>query len=107
MLLVIIPYNGFCCVPGPVNNSAIFGSRKNRMSCVTDHTKEIAKETILLSIPKKETILILKYLDGLLYYSKWDLAASLTIFKIQGALPTKTHSKLSLPTRALHIFRRG
>ena len=42
-------YNGFCCIPGPVNNSAIFGSRKNRMSCVTDHTKGLEKETILLS----------------------------------------------------------
>ena len=42
-------YNGFCCDPGPVNNSAIFGSRKNRMSCVTDHTKGLEKETILSS----------------------------------------------------------
>ena len=32
-------YNGVCCNPGPANNSAIFGSRKNRMSWETDHTK--------------------------------------------------------------------
>ena len=42
-------YNGFCCVPGPDNNSTIFGSLKNRMSCVTDHTKGLEKDTMLLS----------------------------------------------------------
>ena len=49
MQLESILYNGFCCDPGPDNNSTIFGSRKNRMSCVTDHTKGLEKEIMLLS----------------------------------------------------------
>ena len=39
MKQVYISYNGCCCVPGPVNKLAIFGFRKNRTNCVTDHTK--------------------------------------------------------------------
>jgi hypothetical protein len=39
MKQVFISYNDCCCVPGPVNKLAIFGSRKNRTNCVTDHTK--------------------------------------------------------------------
>ena len=42
-------YNGCCCVPGPVSKLAIFGSRKNRTNCVTDHTKGLLNETLLLS----------------------------------------------------------
>ena len=43
-----ILYNGICCIPGPDSNSTIFGSLRNRMSCVTDHTKGLEKDTISL-----------------------------------------------------------
>ena len=45
MKQVYVSYNGCCCVPGPVNKLAIFGSRKNRTNCVTDHTKGLKSAT--------------------------------------------------------------
>ena len=52
MKQVDISYNGYCCVPGPVNKLAIFGSRKNRTNCVTDHTKGLSTKHILMAFLK-------------------------------------------------------
>ena len=42
-------YNGCWFILGPVSKLAIFGSRKNLTNCVTDHTKGLLNETLLLS----------------------------------------------------------